>query len=187
MEDDDRVVLWPLGLAVGLAVFVIVIDAFIDDLLAALLWIVGEPTLGIGFCCGLALNLWHWRWRRAVSFAGVIGLYFALGALAGGNHVEAWISNWLRFLVMYPAYATDAPSRTPAPDGLIRYLWRGYGFAGMENDDYLVFDRTGRFSAKQRRAHPDGDFGLTCEIVATQPMVGRWVIVTTFNCDLDQS
>lgn len=186
MEDDDRIIWWPLGWIAGPAGVLSALETHGTSPLVLLPWIAFLAVLSLVFCCAMVWNLCCWRWKQASSIAVVIGVYVAFGALSGGPKFD-WPANWIRFLFAYPLYAIDAADRTPAEDGLIRYWWGGYGFAGLENDDYLVFDRTGRFSAKQRRAHSDGDFGLTCEIVATQPMVGRWVIVTTFNCDLDQS
>ena len=54
----------------------------------------------------------------------------------------------------------------------------------MENDACLVSDPEGQFSAAAQWAHPDGDFGLACPVVDTQPLLPPWVILTTGECTL---
>lgn len=181
--DEDRVAWRPMAVAAGAVAALGAAWVLLGDLPALLLWVLALSWLGPFFCYALVCYLSQRQWRRAASYAAVIGAYAALWAGLGVRHLQ-WAGDWERFVVAYPFYALDAASRGPGADGLIRYPWSGRGFAGMNNFDYLVLDRDGRFSAEAQRAHPDGEFGLACPIVAVRPMPGQWRIVTTYNCTL---
>ena len=180
---DDGVSWRPAAVTAGTVAALGAMWACGGALLAMLLWGLALMWLGPWFCSALVWHLSQRRWRRAASYAAAIGAYAALWAGLGARHLQR-VGDWEFFLVAYPFYARDAAARSPGADGLIRYPWSERGFAGMNNFEYLVFDPAGRFSPQAQQAHPDGKFGLACTIVAVRPMLGDWVVVTTYNCVL---
>ncbi len=188
----DRVLWWPLlaatlvvGVPAGLSGYGIG-DAF--PLPATwLLGAVAAVLLGIVFAGAMAWCLLRGRWRQAASY-GLVILAYAVLAPPPFSRAQSMqqerLGNLLRFLASYPVAARPMRTQPPGTDGLVRRPWGTRGFAGMENDAYLVFDPVGRFSAAAQGAHPDGDFGLACPIVDTQPLLPPWVILTTYGCTL---
>jgi hypothetical protein len=66
-------------------------------------------------------------------------------------------------------------------DGVVRH-WDGWGFAGLENDSYLVSDAGDSIADLAAANRWAQNRNLDCEIVATQRMWRGFYILTTANC-----
>ncbi len=68
------------------------------------------------------------------------------------------------------------------PDRIVRH-WDAWGFAGLENDLYLVRDARDDSSSLAGAERWRKRLRLGCEVVATQRMRRNFYLVTTYNCN----
>ena len=81
-------------------------------------------------------------------------------------------------MVAGTARQTEALARR---DAVIQH-WDGWGFAGMENDSYLVSDPDDSITGLEAANRWVRDHDLTCDVVAAQRMRRGFYILTTYNC-----
>jgi hypothetical protein len=92
-----------------------------------------------------------------------------------------WLQDPLRFLAWsLPRYGQiEALARW---DAVIQH-WDGWGFAGMENDSYLVSDPDDSIAGLKAANRWARDHHLACEVVAVQKVWRSFYILTTYNCE----
>ena len=112
-------------------------------------------------------------WTLAIVIVALAGI--STMVVYGGR-----LQNPLRFLVWSLAWhgQIEALARQ---DAVIQH-WDGWGFAGMENDSYLVSDPDDSITGLEAANRWVRDHDLTCDVVAAQRMRRGFYILTTYNC-----
>lgn len=130
------------------------------------------------FCCVVAVYAGHGRRARPALTALVI----ALGTPAIFIGVHALDHDRVGFAFWAPFHATQIKV-VRSHDG-IPLWWDSWGFAGMENDAYLVADRSETLGASGGLVNWATQHRSPCTPVAAERMRPRLYIVVTANCTL---
>ena len=110
---------------------------------------------------------------RFLSYGFLLGYIFLF--IAGFD----WTGDSIRFLMFRSGLRDEQLIHITGPTDWRVYYWRGWGFAGLENDAYLIFDPSNRLSLVTADAN---SLGINCEIVESRQMAPFWRLVITFNC-----
>ncbi len=141
----------------------------LDQLLFPVVWILG----GLLTAAGLYIFRRRWFGTLALWFAATTGLMLVYGI--------GWTGDWLRFAGFRAGLERLIEVPTASERGTRFYLWKGHGFAGLENFDYVAYDPSGEIGPLP---FPRPVPGSGCTLAVNRPLLPPWRLVTTFNCAL---
>jgi hypothetical protein len=81
----------------------------------------------------------------------------------------------VRWLLWSGTYKSEVLAQPAPPNGELKHIeWDGWGFAGLDNTVFLVFDPTDALAAAAR-SEASGKFpGLPCEVVWVHRLERQW-------------
>jgi hypothetical protein len=152
------------------------IDHFDGSLFFPVFWIGGSVLILFPICI-----LSIFVWARGEIFLGLLSCGFIVTTMGLFVVGFDWTGDWIRFLgfemglEQLPLVRSETARIGPV------YHWRGWGIAGMENDAYLVSDRSGDVARLPLGAAISGS---VCPIADNRPMMPPWRLVATYECNL---
>ena len=109
-QDTDRLVFWPLSIAVGMPLIVGLIYGFapVLTLLVVPLGILTLPFVALGALIVTFAHVRRRRWRKAASTV-LLPIYISLIPLAPTIALGPflWLGTWAHFWFAYPAYEAE--------------------------------------------------------------------------------
>jgi hypothetical protein len=128
--------------------------------------------------CALLMPVADRRYRFAFSMLCIFP------ALIGGSDVGLRVgvankSN-VRWLFQAKRYKTEVLKQPVLEDGMLRHVeWDGWGFAGSDTTEYLVYDPSD--SLPHRTTSPGRFKGIPCEVPDVKRMDTHWYIVLFYT------
>ncbi len=131
----------------------------------------------IGLCVWAAIE------RKSTRARWIVISLLLIPAVIGGTfRVLPQIKDELRFLVW--SHTHDDELREFADRDAIILDWESWGWAGSENDSYLVSNPNDDLAESEATAEWLRHVGSSCEIVALKRLRRGIYIVTTYECPL---
>jgi hypothetical protein len=143
------------------------------------------PLLLLLSCIAVALGFaLIFEWRSAQTRSTATALACVIVALVGIPAAIAYggpLRDPLRFLLWWQTHPGEIATWA-GKDAVVQH-WDAWGFAGLENDSYLVSDAGDSIADLAAADRWAQDRNLDCGIAATQRMWRGFYILTTENCE----
>ena len=164
--------------ATAIFLAIITLDGF--DVSVILYTFVGVPLISLIFALLLLVIALIRKRTPNQAYFLILPVFWAITVLLFINKgdVRLW-SRWI--LHSHELKARLLASPMPSSGELRHIEWDGWGFAGLETVEYLVFDPTDSL-ARATESHSKGRFpGIPCEVPMVRRMERSWYVVMYYT------
>jgi hypothetical protein len=149
------------------------------DLVVFIIALFATPlVLIVAFAILMGTLPFETRWKRFLVAMALVG-----GSIVATTTVGRRLHDPTMAILWMLANPTKL-HRALGHDGIATFL-DGWGFAGLENESYLVVDRTDSLNSSPAAAAGwRRKLGLGCEIIEPQRVWSKLYVVITYNCSL---
>jgi hypothetical protein len=111
--------------------------------------------------------------KRRLALWAVLGVFIVAVAVFIWNFSAA--RSAARWLIWSRGYKSQVLSQPASANGELRHIeWDGWGWAGQNTTEFLVFDPMDSLSAAARSHQPGKFNGIPCEVFLVRRLESHW-------------
>jgi hypothetical protein len=182
IEDRKRDNWWLLLYAAiaGVGLFLAVIVGKTFDIEVILYTFVGVPLISLLFALALLATSLARKRKPSKVYLLMLPVYWVVSAILFVNHPDLRL--WTRWLLHFGALKASV-LREPMPtQGELRHVeFDGWGWAGMDTVEYLIYDPTDSLEATVAARSKGRLPGIPCEVPLVRRMEHHWYVAMYYT------